>query len=116
MFTAMGTPEQDIQRNGDQHEEDRTPCGELGEQVGGATRAECCLRTLSAECAGEVGGLALLQEYDADQEQADNNVNANEEDDHGMLLDLKKNWDAAVERAVGRNVRRKVWIGAEEGT
>src|ERR1035437_3195456 len=79
---AVGSREQDRERDGDHHEEHRAPGGELGEQIGRATRAERRLRALPAECAGEVGGLALLQQYDADEEQTDDDVNDDEEDDH----------------------------------
>jgi len=97
---AVGACEQNGERDGDYHEEYRAPGGELGKKIGGATRAECRLRTLAAECTGEVGGLALLQENDADQEQTDDDVNDNKEDDHRDCFGTSKNWDAAVQRAV----------------
>src|ERR1035437_4087531 len=59
---AAGTREQDRERDGDQHEDNRAPGGELGEQVGGTARAECSLRTLSAEGAGQVGRFARSEE------------------------------------------------------
>lgn len=79
---AVAAREQDRERDGDDHEEYGAPGGEFGEEVGGAARAKRGLRALSTECASKVCGLALLQQNDADEEQADDNMNANEEDDH----------------------------------
>ena len=46
----------------------------VGEQVGCAAGAEGGLRTLAAEGACQIGGFAGLQQHDADEEQADDNV------------------------------------------
>lgn len=66
--------------DGGEHEENCGPGGELGEQVGCAARAEGRLRTLTAECAGEIGALALLQQDDAGEEEADDDVDDDEKD------------------------------------
>jgi hypothetical protein len=79
--------EHDGEGDGDDHEEHRAPCGELGEQVGRAARAKGRLRTLAAECAGEVGGLALLQQHNPDQEQTDDDVNDYQKDEHGDIFE-----------------------------
>ena len=62
------------------------PGGELGEQVGCAAGAEGCLGTLTAEGSGEVGGFALLEENDADEEERNDNVQDNEKNDHRSCL------------------------------
>ena len=86
-LSPLRAGEHDGERDGDDHEEYRAPCGELGEQVGRAARAEGRLRTLAAECAGEVGGLALLQQHNADQKQTDNDVKHNQKDEHGDIFE-----------------------------
>jgi hypothetical protein len=80
--------EQDGQRDGEQHEQDGGPGGELGEQVGGAAGTEGGLRALTAEGTGEVGGLALLQKNDADQEEANDDVDEDKKVNHRELCDL----------------------------
>lgn len=61
------------------HEDDGRPRGESCEDVGSGARSECGLRALSAEGAGEVGGTALLKENDANEEQADDDVDGDDE-------------------------------------
>src|ERR1700733_1796002 len=75
---AASAGEQNGEANGGEHEDDGRVGSELGEEVGCAARAERCLRTLSAEGSGEVGGFALLGEYDADDEERDNDVEDND--------------------------------------
>jgi len=79
---AAGAGEQDGEPDGGEHEKDRGVGGQLGEEVGRAAGTEGCLRTLSAKGSGEVGGFALLQKNDADDEERDDNVNDNEKVDH----------------------------------
>ena len=74
---GIGARQQDRQRDGNQHEDDCTPRRELGEEVSRSARAKSGLRSLSAERAGQIGRLALLQQYNPDQEQADDDVNDN---------------------------------------
>ncbi len=101
---AAGAREQDGEADGGEHEDDRRVGGELGEEVGGAAGAEGGLRTLAAEGSGEVGGLALLEEDDADEEEADDDMNDDEKNDHrGCLLPLRF-----------RECPENVWIGAAE--
>ena len=75
------------ERDGYHHEEHRAPCGELGEQVGRAARAKGRLRALAAEGPGEIGGFALLQQNNADQKQADDDVNHYQKDEHGDIFE-----------------------------
>jgi len=78
------------ERNGEadrgEHENDRRIGGELGEEIGCATRAEGRLRTLAAEGASQVGTLALLQQNHADQEEANDDVDDGEKNDHAGLF------------------------------
>ena len=69
-------------------EENRGPGSKPGEQVGCATGAERRLRTLTAEGSGEVGGFALLEENDADDEERNDDVNDYEKNDHGAACNL----------------------------
>lgn len=86
---AAGTREQDGEADGGDHEEDGRPGGELGEEVCCATRSEGGLRSLAAEGTGEVCGLALLKQDDADEEERYDNVQNNEKNDHrGSLRPL----------------------------
>ena len=77
-MVAAGAGEQNGEANRGEHEDDGRVSGELGEEVCCAAGAESCLRTLAAEGSGEVGGLALLEEDDADDEERDNNVEDND--------------------------------------
>ena len=79
---AAGAGEQDGEADGGNHEEDGRPGGEFGEEVGCSTGSEGGLRSLAAEGCGEVGGLALLKQNDADEEERDNDVQDYEKDDH----------------------------------
>ena len=79
---GAGTGEQDGEADGSEHEEDRRPGGELGEEVGCSAGSEGGLRSLAAEGCGEVGGLALLEQDDADEEERDNDVQDYEKDNH----------------------------------
>src|SRR5271168_3683415 len=78
--------EQDRQTDRGQHEDDRRVGGQLGEEVGCATRTECGLRTLAAEGSGEVGRLALLQKDDANEKKTDDNVKEDEKNNHRSCL------------------------------
>ena len=86
-FVCARAGEHDGEGDGDDHEEYRAPSGELGEQVGRAARAKGRLRTLAAEGAGEVGGLALLQQHNSDQKQTDDDVNHYQKDEHGDIFE-----------------------------
>ena len=79
---GVGAGEQDGEADGGEHEEDGRVGGQLGEEVGCATGSEGGLRSLAAEGSGEVGGLALLEQDDTDEEERDDNVQDNEKDDH----------------------------------
>ncbi len=79
---AAGAGEQDGEADGGEHEDDRGPGGELGEEIGCSARSEGGLRSLAAEGSGEVGGLALLEQDDADEEERDDNVQDYEKDNH----------------------------------
>jgi hypothetical protein len=62
---------------------------------------------LTAEGSGEVGGFALLEEDDANDEQRDDDMKSDEKTDQHSACNLLD---------VRREGRRNVWIGAEEGT
>src|SRR5580704_11663040 len=64
-MVATSAGQQNCEADGGEHEDDGRIGGELGEEVSCAARAEGCLRTLTAEGSGEVGGFALLKEDDA---------------------------------------------------
>ena len=78
--------QQNGQADGGEHEDDRRVGGQLGEEVGCAARTECGLRTLATEGSGEIGGLALLQEDDANEKETDDNVNDDEKNNHRSCL------------------------------
>ena len=78
--------QQNGQADGGEHEDDRRVGGQLGEEVGCAARTEGGLRTLATEGSGEVGGLALLQEDDANEKETDDNVNDDEKNNHRSCL------------------------------
>jgi hypothetical protein len=82
--------EQDRQANGKEHEEDRCPGRELGQQVGRTARTEGGLRTLAAEGTGQIGRLALLEQNDPDEEEANDDMDEDEKVDHRKLCDLEK--------------------------
>ena len=81
MVTA-GAGKHDGEADGGDHEEDGGPGGELGEEVGRSAGSKGGLRSLAAEGCGEVGGLALLEQDDADEEERNDDVQDNEKDDH----------------------------------
>ena len=100
--------EQDGECECQAHEDDSGPGGELGELVGCAAGAKGGLRTLAAEGAGEVGGFALLQEDDADEEETDDDEDGDEEIDHGAVRDLKR----SIQRVgAGRVAKDCGWCG-----
>ena len=80
----------DGEADGGDHEEDGRPGSELGEKVGGTTGTKGGLRTLATKGASEIGGFALLKEDDADEEEADDNVQDQEKNEHGAVLDALK--------------------------
>jgi len=90
---GAGAREQDGEADGAEHEDDGGVGGQLGEEVRCAARAKGCLRTLAAEGSGEVGGFALLEEDDADDEERDDDVKGDEKtDQHSTcnLLDVRE--------------------------
>ena len=89
---VAGMREHDGESDRGDHEDDGGPSGELGEEVGGSARAEGSLRALAAEGSGQVGGLALLKEDDANYEERNDNVQGHEKSEHcgaGNLLGLE---------------------------
>jgi len=84
---AAVTGEQDGEADRGQHEEDGGPGGELGKEISGAARAKGRLGALSAEGACEVSRLALLDEDDADKEEADDDMDCDDEGDHGVAFE-----------------------------
>ena len=79
---TAGAGKHDGEADGGDHEEDGRPGGELGEEVGRSAGSKGGLRSLAAEGCGEVGGLALLEQDDADEEERNDDVQDNEKDDH----------------------------------
>ena len=105
-MVGAGAGEQDGEADGAEHEDDGGVGGQLGEEVGCATGAEGGLGALTAEGSGEVGGFALLEEDDADDEERDDNVKSDEKtDQHNACNPLGS----------GGSPEKTVWIGAEEG-
>ena len=77
--------DQNRKSNRRKHKEDGGPGGHFGQQVGCATRPERRLRALATEGAGEVCALTLLEKYNANQDEANNNVNRTHKPDHENL-------------------------------
>ncbi len=86
---GAGAGHEDGQADRGQHEDDGRPGGEAGEEIGGTAGAEGGLRTGAAEGTGEVGGLALLKQDYADEEEADDDVQDDEQDEHGLGMAFK---------------------------
>jgi hypothetical protein len=105
-------------------EDDGGPGGHAGEQIGGAARTECSLRSLTAEGAGEIGALALLQQDNRDHEDRDDDVNDGQEDDHGTAFWWRCAPEIRVERTIRNSprdfrpglCRLRIQSGAEGGT
>ena len=85
-MVAAGAREQDSEADGAEHEDDGGVGGQLGEEVGCAAGAEGGLGALAAEGSGEVGGFALLEENDANDEERNDNVDDDEKNDHRSCL------------------------------
>ena len=86
------------------HKDDCRPRGEPGEPVGRGTGTEGGLRALSAECAGEVGRAALLDEDDSDEKQAHDDVDGDNE--------VQENLHVLSCFPTARSVRaRNLWCG-----
>jgi hypothetical protein len=83
-----GAREENGEADGTEHEDDGGVGGQLGEEVGCATGAEGCLGALAAEGSGEVGGFALLEEDDADDEERDDDVKSDEKTDQHSACNL----------------------------
>ena len=93
---AAGPREQDGERDRNHHEKNGAPSGELGEQIGCAAWTKGRLRTLTAKCSSQIGRLALLQKYYADQEQTDDDMKNNQEINHRDCFETSENWDVAL--------------------
>jgi hypothetical protein len=92
----------DGETDGGDDEDHGQPGGGFGEHVGGGAGTERGLRTLSTEGGGQIGALALLQQDDKDQRQADDDVDAGKKDDHGVSLEP---------RSVPLRGGKKLWCG-----
>jgi hypothetical protein len=68
----------DRKADGGQHEDDCAPCSETRQQISCSARAKSRLRTLTAECAGEISTFALLKQHDDNQENTDDDVENNQ--------------------------------------
>ena len=80
---AAGALDQNGEPDGGEHEDDSRPGGHLGQQVGRPAGSERGLRALTAKGAGEISALALLQQNNANQDEANDNVNGTDKPDHG---------------------------------
>jgi hypothetical protein len=85
---CAGTREQDGEADGAEHEDDGGVGGQLGEEVGCAAGAEGGLGALAAEGSGEVGGFALLEEDDANNEERNDDVKGDEKTDQHSACNL----------------------------
>ena len=104
---AAGAREQDREADGAEHEDDGGVGGQLGKEVGCTAGPEGRLGALTAEGSGEVGGFALLEEDDGNDEERDDDVKSDEKtDQHNTCNPLGS----------GGKPGETVWIGAEEGT
>src|SRR5262249_843641 len=71
---SAGLRNQNRQRQRGNHEDDCRRCrGSLQDRTGAAS-AECGLTSAATKSSGPVGALALLQQHDKNQEDANNNV------------------------------------------
>ena len=76
---GAGAREHDGEADGSEHKDNRRIAGQLGEQIGGSAGTKGCLGALATKGTGEVSRLARLQEHDANEKEADNDVAYNEE-------------------------------------
>ena len=76
---AVGAHIEHGETDGSAHEDDRGPGGEPGEDVGRGARAESGLGALTTEGTSEVSRAALLQQDDADQKEAHDDVQGDNE-------------------------------------
>jgi hypothetical protein len=81
---ATGALIEDNQAEGSAHEDDGGPGGEPGKDVGRGAGSEGGLRALTAEGACEIGRAALLQQDDADQKEAHNDVEDDNENQNNL--------------------------------
>jgi hypothetical protein len=72
----------DRKRERSQHENDYSAGRRTRESGCSATRSEGALAAGSAECSGEIGVLAALQQHNDDEKNADNDVDCSENVDH----------------------------------
>lgn len=79
---GAGVGEQYSQPDGGKHEDDRGIGSHLGQEAGCATRTKRRLGTLTAKGSGQIGGLALLQEDDTNDEKGDDDVKDCDEIEH----------------------------------
>jgi hypothetical protein len=82
---AVSALDKNRQAYGREHENDRCPSCYLSEQVSCTARTERGLGALAAEGSGEVGAFALLEEYDPNQDDANDNVNSTDQPNHTNL-------------------------------
>ncbi len=89
-MNARAALHEDRESDRGHHECNRAPGGHLREYVACCARAKGGLRALTSECSGEIGALALLQEDDADQKDADENVNDGKEDNKHIETSVRR--------------------------
>src|SRR5947207_11933794 len=85
---CAGARKQNSEADGAEHENDGGVGGQLGKEVGCAAGPEGGLGALAAEGSGEVGGFALLEEDDANDEERDDNVKGDEKTDQHSACNL----------------------------
>lgn len=72
--------------NGGDHKDHGAPDGHLGENGGRGPGSKRCLRALPAERSSEIGTLALLQQNNADEYEAYDDVDGDEEINHEITF------------------------------
>ena len=99
---------QDGKPDGRDHKDHRAPYRHAGEDVGCRARSEGGLRALAAEGSSEIGAFALLKQNNADEHKAYDDVNYDEQINHGIAF-LRDRVRASLKEVCGL-------FGAEGGT
>lgn len=81
---AAGADVEDSEADGRDHENDRRPGGEPGEDVSRGTGPKSGLRTLAAKGSGEVSRTALLEQDDSDKKEAHYHVDDDDDVEKNM--------------------------------
>lgn len=96
--------------DGGDHKDHGAPDCHFSENSCSGAGAKSCLRALAAEGAGKIGALALLQQNNADENHAYDDVNGNEEINHEITFLRAARALTELPYGIGRT------FGAEGGT